>query len=340
MFCTNCGAKLVEGAMFCTACGAAVKTGKAQDNEEIPSTDKGIDSTRIIMIAILAAIILVVIIGIVLIVRIRSGSHASEPETTEETVETTDNVENNDSDERSPVEDMENVEAEAEEISAEAPAALTPMEDPNGYIIPDSNENAVTEATLSPLSPQELTYARNEIYARHGYVFKSDELNEYFASKTWYSPDPSFDGTLAGIEQDNAGFILDYQQAHNLEYKPSQAVTPDGEYIIAAASVTSITVDDGYMSLSLEPIQFSGGLDDNEGLNSIYAKCSNTQYGTVSVDEPFTNNSDYSTVKRYIEQERELYEEYIENGGDYQSPLILVIDISGGEITRMWTSSP
>ncbi|MBO6214455.1 MAG: YARHG domain-containing protein [Lachnospiraceae bacterium] len=331
---------MVEDAMFCTACGAAVKTGDDQNNDEIPSTDKGIDSTRIIMIAILAAIILVVIIGIVLIVRIRSGSRASEPETIEETVEV--------ADEGSPVEEIENTGDEAAEAAVEAPAeaaveapaALTPMEDPNGYIIPDSNVNAVTEATLSPLSPIELTYARNEIYARHGYIFKSDELNEYFASKNWYSPDPSFDGTLAGIEQDNAGFILDYQQAHNLEYKPSQAVTPDGEYNIGAACVTSITVDDGYMSLSLEPIQFSGGLGGNEGLNSIYAKCSNTQYGTVSVDEPFTNNSDYSTVKRYIEQERELYEECIENGGDYQSPLVLLIDISDGEITRMWTVSP
>jgi len=94
-----------------------------------------------------------------------------------------------------------------------------PVED--DYILPNSSDYAVTDADLRYLSAQELTYARNEIYARHGYIFKSSELNNYFGSKSWYEPNPGFDGTLHGIEQSNAAFIKDYQEKYNLQYKPN-----------------------------------------------------------------------------------------------------------------------
>lgn len=92
--------------------------------------------------------------------------------------------------------------------------------DDYGYILPTSSQTELTEEDLTGLSAQELTYARNEIYARHGYVFNSSELNEYFLSQEWYVPDESFNGTLEGTEQYNATFISDYQEANGLTYKP------------------------------------------------------------------------------------------------------------------------
>ena len=89
------------------------------------------------------------------------------------------------------------------------------------YILPNSSDVELTEADLRYLSAKELTYARNEIYARHGYIFKSSELNEYFGSMSWYVPNPNFDGTLHGIEQSNANFIKDYQEQFGLQYKPN-----------------------------------------------------------------------------------------------------------------------
>ncbi len=89
------------------------------------------------------------------------------------------------------------------------------------YILPYSSEVELTEADLMWLSAQELTYARNEIYARHGYIFKSNELNEYFGSKSWYYPNPEFDGTLYGIELSNVNFIREYQEKYGLQYKPN-----------------------------------------------------------------------------------------------------------------------
>lgn len=87
------------------------------------------------------------------------------------------------------------------------------------YILPNSSEEILTEADLENLSAQELTYARNEIYARHGCIFKSSELNDYFASMPWYIADDTFDGTLGEIEQQNASFISEYQKNNGLEYK-------------------------------------------------------------------------------------------------------------------------
>lgn len=95
------------------------------------------------------------------------------------------------------------------------------LSDTEGYIIANSADAALTDADLEGLTAQELTYARNEIYARHGYVFQSSELNEYFATKSWYEADESFDGTLSDTERANAEFINNYQSTNNLTYEPS-----------------------------------------------------------------------------------------------------------------------
>jgi hypothetical protein len=91
---------------------------------------------------------------------------------------------------------------------------------PDIFIIPYSSDILLTESDLEGLSAKELTYARNEIYARHGYVFKSSELNDYFNGMSWYLPNPNFDGTLYGVEEANTIFIKTYQEENNLQYKP------------------------------------------------------------------------------------------------------------------------
>ena len=93
--------------------------------------------------------------------------------------------------------------------------------DPTDFILPDSDKRLLTEEDLAGLWRNTLTYARNEIYARHGYIFQSEELNDYFNSMLWYEPDPSDDGSnLSEIEKQNAEFILAYQERINDNYMP------------------------------------------------------------------------------------------------------------------------
>ncbi|GKU23231.1 YARHG domain-containing protein [Clostridium folliculivorans] len=63
------------------------------------------------------------------------------------------------------------------------------------YVFVDSDKRYLTDADLADLSKDRLAIARNEIFARHGYVFKTDEFKNYFTSKRWYVPSSSYDGT-------------------------------------------------------------------------------------------------------------------------------------------------
>jgi Tol biopolymer transport system component len=54
---------------------------------------------------------------------------------------------------------------------------------------------------------------RNEIFARHGRAFKSEDLRQIFESTDWYKPDPNYsDDMLNDIERRNVQFILDYEK--------------------------------------------------------------------------------------------------------------------------------
>lgn len=54
------------------------------------------------------------------------------------------------------------------------------------YILPNSDNCYLTEADVSWMSSDMLRLARNEIYARHGRIFDSADLNQYFNSQSWY----------------------------------------------------------------------------------------------------------------------------------------------------------
>lgn len=58
----------------------------------------------------------------------------------------------------------------------------------DGMIFPDSDTRRLTDADIEGLDAQELRFARNEIYARHGRKFKAEDLKNHFESMDWYSP--------------------------------------------------------------------------------------------------------------------------------------------------------
>lgn len=81
------------------------------------------------------------------------------------------------------------------------------------YILPQSDSVRLTEKDIKDLSLQELNYAKNEIYARHGRKFDSKELREYFESKAWYKgtidPENFNENTLNKVERANVILIRD-----------------------------------------------------------------------------------------------------------------------------------
>lgn len=101
-----------------------------------------------------------------------------------------------------------------------SPTQETSVNIADEYIIPDSSTRYLSNADLNPLTEWEIRVARNEIYARHGRMFKSQELTDYFKSKSWYVPSippEQFDNSyLNTIEIENLKFITNYEKAHNL----------------------------------------------------------------------------------------------------------------------------
>jgi hypothetical protein len=53
---------------------------------------------------------------------------------------------------------------------------------------PFASQRYLTREELSALSDAELRIMRNEIFARHGYIFKTDAMNRYFSRQPWYRP--------------------------------------------------------------------------------------------------------------------------------------------------------
>lgn len=66
--------------------------------------------------------------------------------------------------------------------------AATADNNSDGYIFPESNSAFLKKSQLKKLSVKKLRLARNELYARHGYIFKDEKLYSYFSKKSWYVP--------------------------------------------------------------------------------------------------------------------------------------------------------
>jgi hypothetical protein len=80
------------------------------------------------------------------------------------------------------------------------------------FIFPDSNVRLIDTEEIKNLSAEEMRIARNEIYARYGYVFQSEDLNKYFQSKDWYAPRNNNDNIeLTDIQKANIALIQQFE---------------------------------------------------------------------------------------------------------------------------------
>lgn len=124
----------------------------------------------------------------------------------------------------------------------------------SSYIFPESAERYMSVEELNGLPLQLINYGKNEIYARHGRRFRSQELQAYFDGQSWYSgsisPDEFDENSLNEYERINAHMINDFEHQYNAEgYKLDQ----DGysyeavyAYLTQAEENTSGGENDGF----------------------------------------------------------------------------------------------
>ncbi len=176
-----------------------------------------------IIVALCELIIVCVVIGISLVVvkldsndrdDKKSGKKHSEQEVAVEKQD--DEIEEEDVDITEIEVAVNEAETETTEVTTEAVTEAqevsNTMDDIRSeYILYESDVRYLTEQDLVGLSKDQLRYARNEIYARHGRKFKDAELQAYFDSKSWYTgtiePDGFSESLLNEYEKANTAFI-------------------------------------------------------------------------------------------------------------------------------------
>jgi hypothetical protein len=77
---------------------------------------------------------------------------------------------------------------------------------------PEGSNRYLTENDIYGKSSWDLRIMRNEIFARHGYIFKNSALRNYFMSQDWYQPKSrNVSAYLSNVEKRNVKFLKSYE---------------------------------------------------------------------------------------------------------------------------------
>ena len=102
------------------------------------------------------------------------------------------------------------------------------MTDPHGHalvtmsayafsdeILPEIASRLLPQNYVDVLRLQQINYAKNEIYARHGRKFASKELQNYFNAQSWYHGTVDAanfkESVLSDVEKKNAEFLAEVE---------------------------------------------------------------------------------------------------------------------------------
>ena len=127
----------------------------------------------------------------------------------------------------------------------------------SGYIFPNSSTKKLTRSQILKVAKSKWGYARNEIYARHGYRFKKSKYRNFFENKTWYTPGSFSTGELNSIEWYNMDLIKSMEIEYGLlsgstssSSSSSNSSASNNSYIFSSSSKKKLT-DSQLKNLSL-----------------------------------------------------------------------------------------
>lgn len=221
MICNKCNHNNKPGANFCAKCGAVLDNNTninsnrdkiSQDNYKNefknvyknPNYQNKMDFSQIVKIG--AGILIVVLI--VFIAKYFIGGNNKDSENSEPDSYSSSIADNNLEEEESTTNNLEN----------DQNLDSNNNQNQQDYIIPDSSDKILTYSDIEGLSKQEIRYAKNEIYARNGRRFDSQELQAYFNSKSWYNgvidpEDFNEETMLSDIEYKNVIFLSEREHS-------------------------------------------------------------------------------------------------------------------------------
>lgn len=205
--CENCGATVSNLGTKCPKCGTPIRKGNdGSANEVTPAKPKRRHGG---MVGLVVAVI-VVVVGAAAFLLLDGKPQAVE-------VSDSDNYQEEYSDDAEDYLDSsanwdDNYQEEYSDDAEDHPANAGTA---GGSLIALGNiasSRKLVYGDISSLNKADLRLLRNIIYARHGYIFKSDDLKIYFSQYPWYSPRyTDVSGMLSGIEKYNVSFIQKHE---------------------------------------------------------------------------------------------------------------------------------
>lgn len=222
MYCPKCGKEIKDGIKFCNHCGASMQYQISWQPQEKASThEKCLNKKKITFFLIVFLIIwILLLLGAGGYVIYRFGIFDKFLVSRKESVEETE-IETFEKETLGTLEEMfsygyiEENGGEGDvlvsEIVLETGSDYIAEVKEEAYILPESSSRYLTEKDLEGFTKEQLRFARNEIYARHGRIFDSEDLAIYFNSKDWYhgtvQASEFRESYLSQIEKDNIQLI-------------------------------------------------------------------------------------------------------------------------------------
>ena len=193
-------------------------------------------------------------------------------------------------------------------VQNQIPEMPVPTEE---YILPGSDSRYIDVNEVNQMSKEELRLARNEIYARHGRQFETDDLNQYFSNKSWYhgylSKEQFDDSVLNEFEKANLGLIKSIENTETQSGTP-EYLTGNSKQLGEADIINTLYISDRG-STDMEIGEYSGTgetyINFFQGDNLIwvgtvtrYETLQNGGLGIMFVGDNYvTGSSDYLSVE-------------------------------------------
>lgn len=188
------------------------------------------------------------------------------------------------------------------------------------FILPESNLRYMTYNDLKGIDATNLRIAKNEIYARHGRMFQSEDLSQYFNSKSWYSgtvsPDSFSDRVFNDFESGNISMIQYFQDG-----------TPNGNYYAFALQYKYFNIDSGILTVFASPINWGGG---HEGYALSLPISDNCVWWRELEQKPFAGGKD--AILHIISDERA---EYQKSPSHFEDPIGISVEVEGGVVVAI-----
>lgn len=237
--------------------------------------------------------------------------------------------------------ELEEVEGEAE---TEADAQTEEKEDAGAvppekvYLLENSDLVVISSLDLATMTLEELRIARNEIYARHGLIFESSDLKEYFEGKDWYEP------SVADADE----IVLNYTEQVNVKLISEQECFKgeDTSVLASVYSMKSLSMKNNWLELETNEdsltsyIPFTESWDYVTTTEVLFELADDCEWYICS---PLALHGDYSDaiesdeaeVMKILTDELEVKLTAEQNGDPFDTSMSVMMKVEDGKIVEI-----